>query len=146
MRVRALHVGGSFGRCCAIAACWALVVPALTSAEARSNRAHRLTPDWSLRRPQDGERYGVPVRMAIGHACEGEQSGNTILVAWALPMSGAAPAGYIVHVSGSVVAAFPTTALSLSGMAAPGTYAVSVAATNSCGESVPTAAQTVTIP
>jgi hypothetical protein len=49
-------------------------------------------------------------------------------------------------VTGSFVGSFPTTARTLSGTVGPGTYTLSVIATNPCGTSAPTAGQTVTLP
>jgi hypothetical protein len=74
------------------------------------------------------------------------KSGHTITVSWLPPSAGAAPAGYVVLVSGSFEGEIPTTALMLSGAAGPGTYSLSVAATNVCGTSGATPAQTITIP
>jgi hypothetical protein len=74
------------------------------------------------------------------------KSGSTISVNWSPPVGGAAPTGYIVFVTGSFEGSFATTGLALSGTASPGTYALSVAATNACGISAATPVQTVTIP
>jgi hypothetical protein len=72
--------------------------------------------------------------------------GSTIFVLWDPPAAGPAPTGYILNVSGSVAAALPTTARALSSAAPPGSYSLSVSATNACGASAATAALTVSIP
>lgn len=74
------------------------------------------------------------------------KSGNTIFTSWGLPPSGAAPTGYTVIVTGTFSGSFPTSGLSLSGTAGPGSYTVSVVATNPCGVSTPTPRYTITIP
>jgi hypothetical protein len=74
------------------------------------------------------------------------KNGNTIVLAWSPPASGAAPEGYVVLVSGSFTGSLPTSALTFSSAASPGTYSLSVAATNACGSSAATPAKTVTIP
>lgn len=72
--------------------------------------------------------------------------GNTIYVVWEASPSGAASTGFVVNVTGSFTGSFPTTNRSLSGAAGPGSYTLSVVATNPCGSSAATAAQTVVIP
>jgi hypothetical protein len=72
--------------------------------------------------------------------------GNVINVAWELPASGPAPTGYVLNVSGSIFGTFFTTARQMSGAVGAGAYTLSVTATNPCGASSPTTAQTVTIP
>lgn len=72
--------------------------------------------------------------------------GSTIFVVWEPAASGPAPTGYVLNVTGSFVGSFPTTARGMSGTVGPGTYTLSVQATNACGASAATAAQTVTIP
>jgi hypothetical protein len=72
--------------------------------------------------------------------------GNTIYVVWDPPASGPAPTQYVLTVSGAFSASFPTTARALSGVAGPGSYGLSVAASNACGTSAATAVQTVTVP
>jgi hypothetical protein len=73
-------------------------------------------------------------------------SGPTIVVIWEPPMTGAAPTSYVVDVNGAFVGSFPTTRRSLAGSAGPGSYTLSVRATNACGSGPATAPQTVTIP
>jgi hypothetical protein len=72
--------------------------------------------------------------------------GNTISVMWDPAASGPAPTGYVLNVSGSIVLGIPTPVRRLSGGVGPGTYHLSVFATNPCGASAPTAVQTVIVP
>ena len=74
------------------------------------------------------------------------KSGNVVSVAWGLPASGAAPTGYVIAVTGSFVGTIPVSGRSASAPAPPGSYTLSVVATNPCGSSAPTLPQTVTIP
>jgi hypothetical protein len=71
---------------------------------------------------------------------------RTIFLAWGAPVSGAAVTGYTVHVSGAFAGSFATTGRTLSGVAAPGSYILSVVATNPCGTSPATPTQTVVMP
>lgn len=75
-----------------------------------------------------------------------EQTGGRLSASWQAPSRGTAVAGYVVEVGGGYVGRIATTERTLSGQVAPGRYSVSVAATNACGSSAPTAAQTVTVP
>ena len=72
--------------------------------------------------------------------------GNTIFIVWEPAATGAAPTGYVLNVTGSFVGSFPTASRSMSGTVGAGTYTLTVQATNACGASAATAAQTVTIP
>jgi hypothetical protein len=72
--------------------------------------------------------------------------GATISVAWSPPASGPAVTGYTVLVSGTRTASITTTGRSLSGTVGPGSYTLSVAATNPCGTGPPTPPQAVVIP
>ena len=74
------------------------------------------------------------------------KTGNTIYVVWDPGASGPAPTGYTLMVTGAYVGSIPTTERSLSWAVGPGSYGLSVAATNACGASTATAVQTVTIP
>ncbi len=74
------------------------------------------------------------------------KNGSTIVVSWLPPAAGAAPTGYIVFVTGTFEDSFSTPGLALSGAAGPGTYSLSVAATNTCGTGAATATRTITIP
>ena len=62
------------------------------------------------------------------------------------PAAGPALTGYILNVTGSFVGSIPTTTRSLSGAAGPGSYTVSLLATNPCGSSGLTGPLTVVIP
>lgn len=90
-----------------------------------------------------GSCSGVPLPPAAFLAY---RIGTTIYVLWDPPASGPAPAGYVLNVTGAYVGTVATTSRSLSGTVGPGSYTLSVAATNECGDSAPTPAQTVTIP
>ena len=97
-----------------------------------------------------------PVTLTLPGACSGAPLspagflaytiGNTIFVVWDSAASGPAPAGYTLNVSGAFVGSFPTTSRTLSGTAGPGSYGLSVLATNACGSSAATPVQTVSIP
>lgn len=96
-----------------------------------------------------------PVTLTVPGTCASPQVptqfsaskiGQTIVAVWSPPAAGPAPDGYLVGVTGSFHGSLQTTELTLSGAAGPGTYVLSVAATNGCGTSAATPAQTVTIP
>ena len=72
--------------------------------------------------------------------------GPTLSVRWDPAARGAAPTGFVVHVTGAVDQHLPTTARALSGVAPPGRYTLTVTATNGCGTSAPTTPQTVVMP
>lgn len=74
------------------------------------------------------------------------KAGNQIFATWDPAASGPAPTGFVLSVSGSFVGTFPLGGRSISGVVGPGTYNLSVGATNPCGSSAPTAAQVVTVP
>jgi hypothetical protein len=74
------------------------------------------------------------------------KSGSTIFVVWEPPATGSAPTSYVVDVNGAFVGSLPTAGRSLAGSAGPGSYTLSVRATNACGSGPATAPQTVTIP
>jgi hypothetical protein len=73
-------------------------------------------------------------------------SGNTIVLSWSPPASGAAPTRYVLDVSGPIAGKFAVTGLALSSAVGQGTYTISVASENSCGTSLPTPTTTITIP
>jgi hypothetical protein len=62
--------------------------------------------------------------------------GGTIFVVWDAAASGPATTGYVLNVSGAFVGSFSTTSRTLSGTAGPGSYGLSVVATNACGSSI----------
>jgi hypothetical protein len=64
-------------------------------------------------------------------------TGKAFDLGWSPPSSGAAVTGYTVEVSGAYNGSFNTTGRTVTGMAAPGTYTVSVRARNSCGVGPP---------
>lgn len=72
--------------------------------------------------------------------------GRTVVVVWDPAATGPAPTGYVLNVSGTLSGVFSTTVRMVRGAVPPGSYALSVHATNSCGASQPTAAQTVVTP
>ena len=72
--------------------------------------------------------------------------GNTIYIDWAPAASGPAPTGYVLNVTGSFVGAFTTSGRAMSGTAGPGSYTLTVAATNACGASAASSPQTVVLP
>ncbi len=74
-------------------------------------------------------------------------SGNVLSLSWGLPASGSAPSGYTLIVTGSFVGSLPLgSGRSIAGAVPSGSYTLSIAATNACGTSAATPAQTVTIP
>jgi uncharacterized protein (DUF1800 family) len=72
-------------------------------------------------------------------------SGNTVTLNWQAAASGAAASRYEVNVTGSYTGRLPITARTLAGVVGPGTYNVSVRASNACGNSSFTAVQTVVV-
>ena len=97
-----------------------------------------------------------PVTLTFPGACSGAplpparflayRAGTTIFAVWDPAASGPAPSGFVLHVTGSYVGDIPTAARSLSGAIGPGSYGLSVRATNACGSSAPTTVQTVLVP
>jgi hypothetical protein len=76
----------------------------------------------------------------------GYRIGRTVFVRWDPAASGAAPTAYTLNVTGSFVGSLPTTGRTLSGAVGPGTYNLSVVASNACGSSPATAVQSVVVP
>jgi Bacterial Ig domain len=74
------------------------------------------------------------------------KAGGTAFALWDPPPTGPASSGYVLNVSGPITLSLPLGARSISGVPPPGTYGVSVAATNACGPSAPTAVQTIVVP
>jgi predicted phage tail protein len=97
-----------------------------------------------------------PVTLSFPGACTGvplaptafqvTRSGRTITVTWDAPTLGPAVTGYALDVSGSFVGSFATTSRAMAGTVGPGTYTISVKASNPCGTGPSTASQTVTVP
>ena len=71
---------------------------------------------------------------------------NALSLSWGLPASGPAPSGYLLTVTGAFVGTVPVSGRSIGGAVPAGTYTLSIAATNACGTSAPSAPVTVTIP
>jgi hypothetical protein len=74
------------------------------------------------------------------------RAGSTIYVSWSPPASGPAVTSYTVLVGGAFVGGFATTGRTLSGLAAPGTYTLSVVGENVCGTGVASPEQTIVVP
>jgi Bacterial Ig domain len=72
--------------------------------------------------------------------------GSTVNVVWDPAATGPAPAGFVLSVSGSFVGNAQTTSRVVSATAPPGSYGLSVVATNDCGVSAATPMQFVTVP
>jgi subtilisin-like proprotein convertase family protein len=74
-------------------------------------------------------------------------AGSLLGAIWDLPLIGASPSGYQLNITSSIfTGSLPITQNSISGPVPPGSYTISVSATNACGVSPPTPAQTVTVP
>jgi hypothetical protein len=96
------------------------------------------------------------VTLAFPGACSGppeaparlvlQRSGRTLTAGWDPPAQGPAVTGYRVDITGSFTRTITTVSRILSGVVAPGTYTVHVAATNACGTGPAGAAQTVVVP
>ena len=97
-----------------------------------------------------------PVTLTFPGACSGApqvpanflafKSGGDLFLSWDPPVSGTAPTGYVLNVTGSFVGALPMASRSFSGPGPAGTFNLSVIATNPCGASPPTATRTVSFP
>jgi hypothetical protein len=97
-----------------------------------------------------------PITLTFPSSCSGAplppanflayKIGNTAYVIWDPPLTGPAPTSYVLNVGGPITAIIPTTARSLSGVVPPGTYNLSVAATNVCGSSPATPVQVLAVP
>lgn len=74
------------------------------------------------------------------------KDGNLITLVWERATTGPAATGFVVNVTGAFVGPIATAQRTLSGAVGPGSYTVTVQATNACGSSLPTAPQTVVIP
>jgi hypothetical protein len=97
-----------------------------------------------------------PVSLTFPAGCSGApqtpmnfaayKTGTVITAMWDPPAAGSAPTGYVLQVVGDFTGSFPTTAQSLSGEVAPGSYGLSVTAINVCGVSTPTGVVTIVVP
>lgn len=90
-----------------------------------------------------GQCSGAP---ATPTSFQATKDGSTITVNWGPPASGPAVTLYTMNVAGAFVGSIPTTGRSLAGTVGPGSYTISVTASNPCGASAATPPQTVTIP
>ena len=72
--------------------------------------------------------------------------GSVVSVRWDAASTGAAPASYVLQVTGTLNGSLPLTTRAFSAAAPPGTYGLSVIAVNACGVSAPSTARTVTVP
>jgi hypothetical protein len=98
----------------------------------------------------------APITLTFPSACSGVplapagflayRVGRRVSVVWEPGASGPAPTGFLLSVTGSLAADVPTTGRTLSGDVPAGTYHLSVRATNACGSSPLTPAQTVVVP
>jgi YVTN family beta-propeller protein len=97
-----------------------------------------------------------PVTLTFPAACSGvpatpthvvaSRDGGLVTALWESAPSGPAATNFVVNVTGSFVGAFPTTGRALAGTVGPGSYTITVSATNVCGASPPSAPQTVVVP
>ncbi len=83
---------------------------------------------------------GAPLNLTATRAA------NVISLAWDLPVSGPAPAGFAVNVTGAFAGSFPIVTRRISGAVGPGSYTVTVTSSNSCGTSAPSPPVTVVVP
>lgn len=72
--------------------------------------------------------------------------GSVVSVRWDAATTGAAPASYVLQVTGTLNGSLPMTARTFEAAAPTGTYALSVVAVNACGSSAASAPRTVTVP
>jgi hypothetical protein len=72
--------------------------------------------------------------------------GRTVFVDWTPAATGTAPTSYVLNVTGSYVGAFAVATRGLSGTVGLGSYTLSVAAVNACGQSPGSAPQTIVVP
>ena len=74
------------------------------------------------------------------------KSGGTLFLLWEPPVSGPAPSGYVLQVTGSYVGSLPLSSRSFAIAAPPGTFTLAVAATNACGTGVATTPKSLSFP
>lgn len=74
------------------------------------------------------------------------KNGSVISAQWSLPPSGPAPTSYRLIVSGGFNGELAVTDRRISGAVGPGSYTLTVMATNACGSGAPTLPVAVTIP
>jgi predicted phage tail protein len=73
-------------------------------------------------------------------------SGNRVYLRWDAAAGGAAPAAFLIHVTGTFAGTIRATGRAFDATAPAGTYSISVSAENSCGTSAPTASTLLTVP
>jgi hypothetical protein len=120
-------------------------VPAGTYAHAvrAVNAAGSSAPSNAVTLTFPGPCSGIP---AAPPAPAVSKSGNAVTVSWDPPATGSAPSQYTLVVHGTFEGQVPTTGRTLAGTVAPGTYVLSVKASNACGSSAESPAATVTVP
>jgi hypothetical protein len=69
-----------------------------------------------------------------------------VTVVWDAAASGPAPTGYVLNVSGAYIGSLPLAGRSISAAVGPGSYTLSLFATNACGTSPLTTPQTIVVP
>ena len=89
---------------------------------------------------------GVCERPAMPEALQASVIGRTVTLYWNPPASGSVATGYELLVTGAASLAVPLTGREVVTEAPPGTYFVSVSATNACGTGPATAPRTVVVP
>jgi hypothetical protein len=98
----------------------------------------------------------TPVTLTFPSACSGvpqapanlqvSRTGSQLALSWDPPAAGPAIASYVLNVSGALSLAIPVATRGIGGAVPPGTYTLSVAAVNACGQGPATVAQSVTVP
>lgn len=89
---------------------------------------------------------GTCERPEMPEALQAYVVGRTVTLYWNPPTSGSAVTGYELLVTGAASLAVPLTGREVVTEAPPGTYFVSVSATNACGTGPATAPRTVVVP
>jgi len=97
-----------------------------------------------------------PVTLTFPGACLGQlqppsnvavyRVGNVLTAFWDAPDLGPAPTGYVINVGGAYAGSFPVPGRTITGAVGPGTYLLSVQATNFCGAGLPSEPVAVTVP
>ena len=88
---------------------------------------------------------GCPVP-ALPEAVQAYAVGRLVTLRWDAPAGGAAPLGYVVTVGGSLTLSSAVAGQEVITMAPPGTYTISVAATNACGTGEASRPVSLTVP
>lgn len=89
---------------------------------------------------------GTCERPAVPDAFQAYVVGDTVTLRWNPPTSGPAVTGYELLVTGAASLVLPLDGREVITGAPPGTYFVSVSATNACGAGPATGTQTVVVP